>query len=299
MKNLFALLLVVFALPAFATLNIFATVPEWAALAKEIGGSRVTVYAATTGLQDPHRIDAKPSLIAKARSANLVVATGAELEIGWLPVVLRESGNRNIQPGVPGYFEAASVVAMLDVPKVLDRAHGDVHAGGNPHIQTDPRNIQKVADALAARMIELDPAEAMAYRTGLQEFAAKWRTALLRWEKEAAPLKGVPVLVQHAAFPYMNQWLGLKEVATLEPKPGIEPSAAYLSEIVARQKNEPARMVLRPAYQHDGPSRWVAERAKIPAVVLPFTVGGTPEATDLVALFDDTLRRLLAALQTR
>lgn len=299
MKNLFALLLAVFSLPAFAALNIFATVPEWAALAKEIGGSRVTVYAATTGLQDPHRIDAKPSLIAKARSANLVVATGAELEIGWLPVVLRESGNRNIQPGVPGYFEAASVVTMLDVPKVLDRAHGDVHAGGNPHIQTDPRNIQKVADALAARMIELDPAEAMAYRTGLQEFAAKWRTALLRWEKEAAPLKGVPVLVQHAAFPYMNQWLGLKEVATLEPKPGVEPSAAYLSEILARQKNEPARMVLRPAYQHDGPSRWVAERAKIPAVVLPFTVGGTPEATDLVALFDDTLRRLLAALQTR
>ena len=299
MKNLFALLLAVFSLPAFAALNIFATVPEWAALAKEIGGSRVTVYAATTGLQDPHRIDAKPSLIAKARSANLVVATGAELEIGWLPVVLRESGNRNIQPGVPGYFEAASVVTMLDVPKVLDRAHGDVHAGGNPHIQTDPRNIQKVADALAARMIELDPAEAMAYRTGLQEFAAKWRTALLRWEKEAAPLKGVPVLVQHAAFPYMNQWLGLKEVATLEPKPGIEPSAAYLSEIVTRQKSEPARMVLRPAYQHDGPSRWVAERAKIPAVVLPFTVGGTPEATDLVALFDDTLRRLLAALQTR
>lgn len=299
MKNLFALLLAVFALPAFAALNIFATVPEWAALAKEIGGGRVTVHAATTGLQDPHRIDAKPSLIAKARSANLVVATGAELEIGWLPVVLRESGNRNIQPGVPGYFEAASVVTMLDVPKVLDRAHGDVHAGGNPHIQTDPRNIQKVADALAARMIELDPAEAMAYRTGLQEFAAKWRTALLRWEKEAAPLKGVPVLVQHAAFPYMNQWLGLKEVATLEPKPGIEPSAVYLSEIVARQKNEPARMVLHPAYQHDGPSRWVAERAKIPAVVLPFTVGGTPEATDLVALFDDTLRRLLAALQTR
>lgn len=298
MKNLFALLLAVFALPAFAALNIFATVPEWAALAKEIGGSRVTVYAATTGLQDPHRIEAKPSLIAKARSANLVVATGAELEIGWLPVVLRESGNRNIQPGVPGYFEAASVVTMLEVPKVLDRIHGDVHAGGNPHIQTDPRNIQKVADALTARMIELDPAEAMAYRTGLQEFTAKWRTALLRWEKEAAPLKGVPVLVQHAAFPYMNQWLGLKEVAALEPKPGIEPSAAYLLEIVTRQKNELARMVLRPAYQHDGPSRWVAERAKIPAVVLPFTVGGTPEATDLVALFDDTLRRLLAALQT-
>ena len=301
MKKLFLLgvLAAALSLPAQAALNILATVPEWAALARELGGSRVTVNAATTGLQDPHRIEAKPSLIAKARAANLVVATGAELEIGWLPVVLRESGNRAIQPGMPGYFEAAAAVTMLDVPKVLDRAHGDVHAAGNPHIQTDPRNILKVAEALTARMIELDPAEAMAYRTALQEFAVKWRAAIVRWEKEAAPLKGVPVLVQHNAFPYLVQWLGLKEVGTLEPKPGVEPSASYLSGVLERLQREPARMVLRPAYQHDAPSRWIAERAKIAAVVLPFTVGGTPEATDLVTLFDDTLRRLLAALPGR
>ena len=286
-------------LPAHAALNILATVPEWAALAKELGGSRVTVNSATTGLQDPHRIEAKPSLISKARSANLVVATGAELEVGWLPVVLRESGNRTIQAGTPGYFEAATAVTMLDVPKVLDRAHGDVHAAGNPHIQTDPRNILRGADALAARMIELDPAEAMAYRTALQEFSVKWRAAIVRWEKEAAPLKGVPVLVQHNAFPYLVQWLGLKEVGTLEPKPGVEPSASYLASVLERQQREPARMVLRPAYQHDAPSRWMAERAKIPAVALPFTVGGTPEANDLVTLFDDTVRRLLAALAGR
>lgn len=290
---------VVLSFPADAALTILATVPEWAALARELGGSRVTVNAATTGLQDPHRIEAKPSLIAKARSANLVVATGAELEIGWLPVVLRESGNRAIQPGTAGYFEAATAVTMLDVPKVLDRAHGDVHAAGNPHIQTDPRNLLRVADALTARMIELDPAEAMAYRTALQEFSVKWRAAIVRWEKEAAPLKGVPVLVQHNAFPYLVQWLGLREVGTLEPKPGVEPSASYLASVLERQQREPARMVLRPAYQHDAPSRWMAERAKIPAVVLPFTVGGTPEASDLVALFDDTLRRLLAALTGR
>ena len=172
---------VVLSFPADAALTILATVPEWAALARELGGSRVTVNAATTGLQDPHRIEAKPSLIAKARSANLVVATGAELEVGWLPVVLRESGNRTIQPGTPGYFEAATAVTMLDVPKVLDRAHGDVHAAGNPHIQTDPRNLLRVADALTARMIELDPAEAMAYRTALQEFSVKWRAAIVRW----------------------------------------------------------------------------------------------------------------------
>lgn len=299
MKNLFALLLAVFALPASAALNVFATVPEWAALAKEIGGGRVTVYAATHGLQDPHRIEAKPSLIARARSAQLVVATGAELEVGWLPVVLRESGNRAIQPGQPGYFEAASAVAMLEVPKGLDRAHGDVHAAGNPHIQTDPRNILKVAEALAARLAELDPAEAMAYRSGLQEFAAKWKAAMLRWEKQAAPLRGVPVLVQHRAFPYLTDWLGLKEVGTLEPKPGVEASGAYLAEVLARQSaqsSQPARMVLRPAYQYDTPSRWIAERAKIPTVTVPFSVGGTPEAGDLFALFDDTLRRLLAAL---
>lgn len=286
----------VLSLPVNAAINVFATVPEWAALVKEIGGGRVTVYAATHGLQDPHRIEARPSLIARARSAQLVVATGAELEVGWLPVVLRESGNRAIQPGQPGYFEAASVVTMMEVPRVLDRAHGDVHAAGNPHIQTDPRNILKVAEALTARMIELDPAEAMAYKTGLQEFATRWRTAIARWEKEAAPLKGVPVLVQHNAFPYLVQWLGLKELGALEPKPGVEPSASYLASVLERQQREPARMVLRPAYQHDAPSRWMAERAKIPAVVLPFTVGGTPEASDLVTLFDDTVRRLLAAL---
>ncbi|MBI2307231.1 MAG: zinc ABC transporter substrate-binding protein [Rhodocyclales bacterium] len=298
MHKMFLALLALLALPAHAALNVFATVPEWAALAKEIGGSRVAVYAATHGLQDPHRIEAKPSLIARARSAQLVVATGAELEVGWLPVVLRESGNRNIQPGRPGYFEAASAVALVDVPKVLDRAHGDVHAAGNPHIQTDPRNILKVAEALAARMAELDPAEATAYRSGVQAFAAKWRAALARWEKAAAPLRGVPVLVQHRAFPYLTDWLGLREVGVLEPRPGVEASAAYLAEVLARQATQPARMVLRPAYQHDAPSRWIAERAKIPAVTVPFTVGGTPEAGDLFALFDDTLRRLLAALPT-
>lgn len=286
-------------LPAQAALKVFATVPEWAALAQEIGGGRVTVYAATHGLQDPHRIEAKPSLIARARSAQLVVATGAELEVGWLPVVLRESGNRDIQPGRPGYFEAASAVRLLDVPAVLDRAHGDVHAAGNPHIQTDPRNILKVAEALAARMAELDPAEAAAYRSGFAAFAEKWRAALVRWEKIAAPLKGVPVLVQHNAFPYLNAWLGLREVGTLEPRPGVEPSGGHLADVLAKLTAQPARMVLRPAYQHDAPSRWIAERAKIPAVIVPFTVGGTPEAGDLVALFDDTLRRLLAALAAR
>ncbi|MFZ2855602.1 MAG: zinc ABC transporter substrate-binding protein [Rhodocyclaceae bacterium] len=300
MKRLYAiaasLLLAAITLPAHAALNIFATVPEWAALTQEIGGNKVKVYSATHGLQDPHRIEAKPSLIAQARNAQLVVATGAELEIGWLPVVVRESGNSRIQPGQPGYFEAARFVTMLDVPVVLDRAHGDVHAGGNPHIQTDPRNLLKVGEALATRLAEIDPANAMAYLAGYQAFAGKLRSAIARWEKEAAPLRGVPILVQHKAFPYLQNWLGLKEIGALEPKPGVEASSAYLAGIVARQATQPARMVIRPAYQYDAPSRWIAERTGIPALALPFTVGGTPEAKDLFSLYDETIRRLLQGL---
>ena len=292
-----AVLLSAFVLPAHATLKVFATVPEWGALAQEIGGEQVKVYTATNGLQDPHRIDAKPSLIAQARSAQLVVATGAELEVGWLPVVIRESGNARIQPGQPGFFEAARYVTMLEIPAVLDRAHGDVHAGGNPHIQTDPRNLLKIGEALSARMAEIDPANAAAYQSGYKVFADKLRSAIARWEKEAAPLRGVPILVQHRAFPYLQNWLGLKEIGSLEPKPGVEASSAYLAEILAQQAVQPAKMVIRPAYQYDTPSLWIAERAKIPAVTLPFTIGGTPEAKDLFSLYEDTLRRLLKAQQ--
>jgi zinc/manganese transport system substrate-binding protein len=186
---------------------------------------------------------------------------------------------------------------MLDIPAVLDRAHGDVHAGGNPHIQTDPRNMLKIGEALSARMAEIDPANAATYQSGYKVFADKLRSAIARWEKEAAPLRGVPILVQHRAFPYLQNWLGLKEIGSLEPKPGVEASSAYLAEILAQQAVQPAKMVIRPAYQYDTPSLWIAERAKIPAVTLPFTIGGTPEAKDLFSLYEDTLRRLLKGLQ--
>ena len=166
------------ALPAAASVNMFATVPEWAALAKEIGGDKVNVLAATTALQDPHRIEARPSLIARARSSQLVVATGADLEIGWLPLVLRESGNPAIQPGQPGYFEATSAVRLLEVPARLDRADGDVHPGGNPHIQLDPRNILAVGEALTARLAQVDPANAAAYKAGFARFAERWKAAM-------------------------------------------------------------------------------------------------------------------------
>jgi zinc/manganese transport system substrate-binding protein len=296
-RLLMTILLAAASVPALAALQVFATVPEWGALAREIGGDKVSVFTATTALQDPHRIEARPSLLAQARRADLVVATGADLEVGWLTLVVRDSGNANIQPGRPGYFEAARYVTMLDVPAVLDRSRGDIHAAGNPHIQLDPRNLFRIGEALAARLGEIDPPNAPAYQAGYKAFAGKWQAAILRWEKEALPLRGVPVLVHHDSFVYLAHWLGFKTTGTLEPKPGIEPTSGQLSGLIARQQGAPARMVLRTAYQSDGPSLWIAEKAGIPAVMLPFTVGGTPEAGDLFGLFDDTVQRMLKGLR--
>jgi zinc/manganese transport system substrate-binding protein len=296
-RTLLVFALALFALPALAALEVFATVPEWGALAQEIGGERVRVFVATHALQDPHRIEAKPSLIARARSADLVVATGAELETGWLPLVLRESGNGRVQPGRPGYFEAARRVSMLEVPARLDRADGDVHGEGNPHIQTDPRNILKVAEALAARMAELDAAGAAGYRESFKAFAQRWQASLARWEKAAAPLRGQPVVVQHKSLSYLVQWLGLREVATLEPRPGVEASAGQLGELLQRVRAQPPRLVLRAAYEAPRAAEWFAREARVPLVVLPFTVGGDAAARDLTTLFDDTVARLLQGLK--
>ena len=293
------LLLVLFlcVVPAHAELQIFACEPEWSALAQELGGDRVSIYVATNALQDPHQVQAKPSLLAQARRAQLVVCTGAELEIGWLPIVLRQSGNSTVQPGKPGYFEAGGFVQKLEVPTRLDRAEGDVHAAGNPHIQTDPRNIGRVATALAQRLADIDPAGAAYYQGRYRDFAPRWEAAIKRWEKQAAPLKGVTVVVQHKGFPYLEHWLGLREVAALEPKPGVEPTSAHLTEVLEQLQREPAKMILRAAYSDGRASEWLAERARIPAVTLPYTVGGNDKAKDLFSLFDDTVQRLLGALK--
>lgn len=293
LARLIALLLALAAPPALAVLNVLACEPEWAALAQELGGDRVRVASATTAAQDPHRVEARPSLLARARNADLLVCTGAGLEIGWLPVLLRESGNPRIQPGGPGWFEAARQVTLLERPANLSRAEGDVHPDGNPHIHTDPRNIARVAEALARRLAELDPAGTVHYQQRHGDFAARWRAALARWEARGAALKGLPVVSQHKAFAYLYQWLGLREVAVLEPKPGLEPSAAHLARVLDGLAASPARAVLYAAYESPRASEWLAGRAGVPALRLPYTVGGSPRAADLFGLFDETLDLLL------
>ncbi|HEV3018579.1 MAG TPA: zinc ABC transporter substrate-binding protein [Burkholderiaceae bacterium] len=290
-----ALPLALLAAPSQAALHVLACEPEWGALAQALGGDLVDVTVATSALQDPHQIQAKPSLIARTRNADLIACTGAELEIGWLPVLLQQAGNDKVQPNQAGNFAAADYVRKLEVPSQVDRSMGDVHAAGNPHIQTDPRNIALVAAALGARLQQIDPAHASQYAQRLADFTHKWGEAIARWTAEAAPLKGVPVVSQHKAFAYLYDWLGMKEVAVLEPKPGVDPSVSHLEQVLGALKGTDVRMVLYGAYQDPRPSEWLSSHAAIPAVRLPFTVGGTDGAKDLYGLFDDTVARLLAA----
>ena len=294
MKRFFLLILLAAALPVRAELRVFACEPEWAALVMELGGDKVNAWSATHALQDPHRIEARPSLIARARNAQLVVCTGAELEAGWLPAVLRESGNAGVQPGRPGHFEAAALVARLEIPLKLDRAEGDVHASGNPHIHLDPHNLLAVAAPLAKRMGELDAANAAHYAERHRAFAEKLRAAIARWEKEAAPLRGMRVVAQHRSFSYLFRWLGLVEAGTLEPKPGIEPGSAHLAQLVTQAKARQAKLIVRTPFDSPRPGEWLAERTGMPLATLPFTVGGNERALDLFGLFDDTLAKLTA-----
>jgi zinc/manganese transport system substrate-binding protein len=297
LKFLCASGLAIAALPAAAALNVFACEPEWSALAQELGGDKVSVYSATTALQDPHRIEARPSLIARIRSADLLVCSGSELEIGWLPLLLTQSGNSKIQLGTLGYMEASQYVAKLEIPKVLDRALGDIHPGGNPHIHTDPRNIAKVAAALEERLAQLDPGNAGTYHSRAKAFLDRWQAAIARWEKEAAPLKGVPIVVHHKAFTYFINWTGMREVASLEPKPGIPPTPSHLAELIDQMKSQPAKVIVYSSYNSPQAAQFLSERSKIPTVMLPFTVGGTEKAKDLFGFFDDMIERLLGAVK--
>jgi zinc/manganese transport system substrate-binding protein len=285
------------ALPAQAAIKVLATTADWGSLATELGGDKVNVYTATSALQDVHQVDAKPSLVARARTADLVVANGADLEIGWLPVLLQESGNPKIQPGTPGYFEATSAVRLVDIPTAVDRSMGDIHPLGNPHIQLDPHNVAAVAKALTARLAVVDAANAAYYQARGADFQSRWQQAMTRWDVAAAPLKGVPVVVIHMDQRYLCRWLGLNQVAAIEPKPGVPPSAGYLAQLVTRLSADKPKIILRNAYNDPKAADWLSEKIGIPVVLLPFSVVGTPEAKDLFGLFDDTLNRLLAAVK--
>jgi zinc/manganese transport system substrate-binding protein len=289
----FIAVLVALWLPVSASaLNVFSCEPEWAALVGELAGDNVEITQATTAFQDPHMLQARPSLIAGARNADLLICTGADLEIGWLPLLLRRSGNPEIQPGSPGYFMAADYVRRIEIPASIDRSHGDVHPQGNPHIHLHPRNIERVAEALADRLAELDPANAASYRANADDFLQRWSDARERWEERAMPLAGMRLVSHHRSFSYLADWLDLDIVATLEPKPGIPPSGAQLSKLLEQLTPAPPAGIIRAQFENERPAHWLSDRLSIPVIEMAFTVGGSEQATDLFSLYEHTIATL-------
>jgi zinc/manganese transport system substrate-binding protein len=296
-KNYFtvltSLLLLAASSPAAAGLNVFACEPEWAALVTELGGDQVSVYSATTAHQDPHHIQARPSLIARVRRADLVICSGAELEIGWLPMLLRQASNPAVMPGRPGHFEAAGFIERLEVPTDLDRSMGDIHASGNPHVHLDPRRLLQIAAALGERLAEIDPAGASYYQQRHVDFTTRWQQAITRWELKAAPLKGKRMVVHHMDWVYLFAWLGIETAGELEPKPGLPTTATHLATLKSALAQNGASLIVHTAYQSDRASNRLSQMSGIPLVELPYTVGGAMGTDDLFGLFDVTLERLL------
>jgi zinc/manganese transport system substrate-binding protein len=297
MKKILWILLALWAPLTANALNVFACEPEWGALTKEIAGDTATITTGTTAFQDPHHVEARPSLIAATRDADIVICSGADLEIGWLPLLLRRSANPRIQVGGPGYFLASDYVRKLEVPKIVDRSQGDLHPLGNPHIQLNPHNIERVAKALTDRFVELDGANAALYRKNAEDFLARWSDAELEWEDEAADLEGKRLVSYHTSFSYLADWLGLDIVDTLEPKPGVPPSGAQLAKLLEKLTPNPPAAVIRTPYENEKPAIWLSERLGVPQVVLPYTIGGDDKVTDLFTLYSETIRLLKEQLK--
>jgi len=297
MKSLLSTLIAFAAVatPAHSAIRVFACEPEWAAVAHEIGGDKIEATSATTADQDVHYIQARPSLIAQVRRADLVFCTGADLEVGWLPVLLRQAGNGKVQPGQPGFLEAASAVQLLEVPSSVDRSQGDVHPYGNPHIQTDPRNIAKVAVALSERLAKIDTPNAKFYEQRASDFTENWQHSIEKWADMAKPLRGMQIVTHHRSYLYLERWLGIEELGSLEPKPGIEPTPGHLAELLDQVHGKNLKAIVRSSYQDSRASDWLSGRTGVKAIVLPHTIGSVPGTDTLTAVFDVVIARLLEA----
>ena len=280
--------------PVHAELGVFACEPEWGALTRELAGKHADVFVATHAGQDPHYTQARPSLIAKLRSADLAVCTGAGLEAGWLPLLQRRARNPRVLPGQPGYFEATRQVALLEKPAELDRAEGDVHGAGNPHVQLDPRRVLIVAKALSSRLQRIDPDNKPAYEGLLRDFTTRWEASVERWQAQAKALEGKRAVVHHHDWIYLLDWLGMRRVGSLEPKPGIPPNMSHVMGL----KKQPADLIILSPLNDMKPSAWLHEQTSIPVVVLPHTVGAVPHNDDLFGLFDEIIRRLSESVRT-
>jgi ABC-type Zn uptake system ZnuABC Zn-binding protein ZnuA len=285
-------------LPLQAKLNVVATVPDFGAIAEEIGGDKVKVTSIARGTEDAHFVDARPSYIRVLNQADVLVEGGAELEIGWLPPLVNGARNSKILSDAPGHVILSRSIRLLEVPTgPVDRSMGDVHSLGNPHFWTDPANGKLIANALAETFSRLDPANAALYQANLQKFDARLDKKIAEWTKRMEPYRGTKVVTYHKSFNYFLERFGLELAGTIEPKPGIEPSPGYINGLIPRLKAEGAKLVLIEPFRPRKTPEYVAQAIGARLLLVPTSVGGNEKVKDYFGLFDYDVAQIVAALK--
>jgi zinc/manganese transport system substrate-binding protein len=301
MKNFIWLLLAaLWSVPAGAQgkLNVVTTTEDLAAIAREVGGDRITVEALAKGYQDPHFVEAKPSFILKLQKADVLIVVGRELEIGWLPPLVQQSRNAKVQPGGEGYLDASLHATILEIPAgQLTRAMGDVHPSGNPHYWLDPENGTRVAKDIADKFSERRPNDRAAFEKALAAFTARVDEGGKRWLAAMAPYKGTKVVTYHRSFPNFASRFGLDIIGYVEPKPGIPPSPQHTLDLIAEMKRQNVKLVLMEPYFDSKTPNAIGRATGAEVIVMPPSVGGVKEATDYVALFDYDIKLLVDAIK--
>jgi ABC-type Zn uptake system ZnuABC Zn-binding protein ZnuA len=283
---------------ANAAVNVIASTQDLASIVKEVGGDKVTVDSLAKGYQDPHFVEAKPSFILKLHSADLLVAVGRELEIGWLPPLITQSRNSKIQPGAAGYLDASLNAKILDLPTgQVTRAMGDVHPQGNPHYWLDPGNGRHIAQAVQAKLAELSPGDAAYFAQRYADFDRRLAEGEKRWKAAMAPYKGLKVVSYHRSWPNFADAFGLDVIGYVEPKPGIPPSPAHTLDLEQEMKRQNVKIVLvEPYFDLKTPNAIGRDTGAEVLVMLP-SVGGVKEAGDYFQLFDYDINLLVAAIK--
>ena len=279
--------------PAYCAVRVIATIPDFGDVASRIGGEHVDVISLVKGTQDPHFVEAKPSMMVKLNRADMLIHAGLQLEVGWLPPLVAGARNRRIHAGATGYLDCSTFIDAREVPLgTPDRAEGDIHPGGNPHYWTDPRNMLLIADGIAARLALVDPQHAAAYERGLKAFKTELSAKMTEWEALLGPHKGTKVVVFHRSWSYFIGWAGYVSAGELEPKPGIEPSPSHIAALIVRVRGQGVKLVLQESFYPQNLSKLFAAKAGARLLVVPTMVGaaGTKSYVDMM----DKMVRMVA-----
>ena len=286
------------AAPARAALKVITTTQDLESIVREVGADKVEVESLAKGYQDPHFVEAKPSFILKLNRADLLVAVGRELEIGWLPALINQARNAKIQPGANGYLDASSTAKILDVATgSVTRAEGDVHPQGNPHYWTDPENGRRIAKAVQNKLSQLDPANAAFFAQREADFERRLNEGIQRWKAAMAPYKGLKVVTYHRSWPNFADAFALDVVGYVEPKPGIPPSPAHTLDLIQQIKRDNVKLIIIEPYFDPKTPRSIGAQTGAQVVTLAPSVGGDKEITDYFKLFDSNIAKLVAAIK--